>query len=148
MPRSWSNKYQAMRELRVLFLQQNGLMNKLIPVNYLSAALNNLAGVGCDSKLTVKFDEYIFSQSFIHAEASSVTTLFHFETLCIRAMWSKVINGGLADILVPLLLQTSLFRYHTSTPVLHHEYGKEAENEEIILPWPSVSSIVWTKAVK
>lgn len=72
MPRLWSNKYQAVQELTVLFLQQHGLENKLIPVNYLSAALNSLAGVGCNPNLTIKFDENPFSQSFIHAEASSI----------------------------------------------------------------------------
>ena len=40
-------------------------------MNHLSALFNGFAGVGCDPKLAVKFDENIFSQSFSNASESS-----------------------------------------------------------------------------
>ena len=77
-----------MRELTVQFLQENNLANKLISVNHLSALFNGFAGVGCDPKLAVKFDEDIFSQSFSNASESSIvlvwmeaTTQFRYKTL-------------------------------------------------------------------
>ena len=72
MPSScWPSKYKVVRESTVQFLQENGLANKLISVNHLSVLFNGFAGVGCDPKLAVKFDEGIFSQSFSNASESS-----------------------------------------------------------------------------
>ena len=71
MPSScWPSKYKVVRESTVQFLQENGLANKLISVNHLSALFNGFAGVGCDPKLTAKFDEDIFRQSFSNASES------------------------------------------------------------------------------
>ena len=71
MPKPWPPKYKVVRELAAQFLQENGLAKKLVSVNHLSSLFNALAGVEYDPKVTVKFDEDIFSQAFSNASESS-----------------------------------------------------------------------------